>query len=58
MSRMDAEDGFESIESIAIRAGAAMRAFAEAYQCGFNTEVAEHPDLAELNIQMDSFYLT
>ena len=40
----------------AVRAGAAMRAFAEAYQDGFDTEVAQHPDLAELNVQMDSFY--
>ncbi|OZE13365.1 hypothetical protein CH249_01890 [Rhodococcus sp. 05-2255-3B1] len=40
----------------AVRASAAMRAFAEAYQDGFDAEVAQHPDLAELNVQMDSFY--
>ncbi|MBW4813158.1 hypothetical protein [Rhodococcus qingshengii] len=35
---------------------ASMRRFAEAFQDGIDHELATHPDLAELNIQMDSFY--
>lgn len=37
-------------------ATAAMRRFAESFQEGIDHDLATHPDLAELNIQMDSFY--
>lgn len=39
-----------------IEAGTAMRQFAEAWRDAEAREVAEHPDLAELNVQLDGFY--
>lgn len=33
-----------------------MRRFAEAWDAGIAQDVAQHPDLAELNVQLDSFY--
>ncbi|MFI5880840.1 hypothetical protein [Streptomyces sp. NPDC051554] len=33
-----------------------MRKFAEAWDAGIAQDVAQHPDLAELNIQLDGFY--
>lgn len=37
-------------------AAASMRKFATVMQAGFNGEVAAHPDLAELNVQLDGYY--
>ncbi|MBL1107364.1 hypothetical protein JK361_22620 [Streptomyces sp. 5-8] len=34
----------------------AMRDFASTFNAGIARDVAEHPDLAELNVQMDAFY--
>jgi len=39
-----------------IEAGTAARKFAEAWVDSEAREVAEHPDLAELNVQLDGFY--
>lgn len=37
-------------------ATASMRAFATAIQRGYDADIANHPDLAELNVQLDSYY--
>lgn len=39
-----------------VRTGAAMRAFMEAFQDGLDQELADHPDIAELNVQFDARY--
>lgn len=46
------------LEARLIEAGSAMRRFVDALQSSVDAEVAGHPDLAELNIQLDSFYPT
>jgi len=33
-----------------------MRCFADAWNAGIAQDVAQHPDLAELNVQLDGFY--
>lgn len=33
-----------------------MRKFCAAMQAGFDAEAAAHPDLAELNVQLDGYY--
>jgi TolB-like protein len=33
-----------------------MQRFADVWQAGIDRDVAEHPDLAELNVQLDSYY--
>ena len=33
-----------------------MRQFMDAWNAGVAQDVAEHPDLAELNVQLDGFY--
>lgn len=33
-----------------------MRRFTEAWNAGVAQDVAEHPDLAELNVQLDGYY--
>lgn len=40
----------------AVLASRSMRQFAEAWDAGIAQDVANHPDLAELNVQMDGFY--
>lgn len=35
---------------------ASMRKFVAAMQAGFDNEAATHPDLAELNVQLDGYY--
>lgn len=37
-------------------AGEAMHQMADVMQQGYDTDVATHPDLAELNVQLDGFY--
>lgn len=44
------------VEASVIKAGAAMKRLAKAIQVGTDRDVAEHPDLAELNVQLDGFY--
>lgn len=41
-----------------IDAATSMRHFAEAMRASEAKEVAEHPDLAELNLQLDGYYGT
>jgi hypothetical protein len=40
----------------ALKAEKSLRAFAEAWNEGAAKDVAEHPDLAELNVHLDGFY--
>lgn len=37
-------------------ASRSMRRFADAWNAGIAQDVAEHPDLAELNVRLDGFY--
>ena len=48
--------GVHDIASKAALAERSMRQFADAWNASVAREVAEHPDLAELNVQMDGFY--
>jgi len=41
-----------------VKATASAHQFAEAFRRSEAREVAEHPDLAELNVQLDGFYGT
>ncbi|MFF0138531.1 hypothetical protein ACFYRN_19075 [Streptomyces sp. NPDC005227] len=40
----------------AAEAGGAMRRLADIITAGEARDIAEHPDLAELNVQLDGFY--
>jgi hypothetical protein len=40
----------------AIQANAALRGLGAALKAHFDLELAEHPDMAELNVQLDGFY--
>lgn len=46
----------QDMAASAILAARSMKQFTEAFNAGVARDVAEHPDLAELNVQMDSFY--
>jgi len=45
-----------NLEEAAKEASKAVQGFADAWQAGIDSDVAQHPDLAELNVQMDGFY--
>jgi hypothetical protein len=45
------------LEATMVEAAASMKAFADGMQECVDHDLATHPDLAELNVQMDSFYL-
>ena len=40
----------------ALKAAKSLRGFSEAWNASVANDVAEHPDLVELNVQMDGFY--
>lgn len=42
----------------AVKAEKSMKAFVDAWNSGAARDIAEHPDLAELNVQLDGFYGT
>lgn len=44
------------LAATAIKATASMREFADAWNEAFAEELAEHPDMAELNVQLDARY--
>ena len=46
----------DELNASAIEAAAALRRFAGAFAAAEAREVAEHPDLAELNLQLDGYY--
>jgi hypothetical protein len=46
----------KELESTAATAGPALRSMAEAWDAACAQEIVEHPELAELNVQMDGFY--
>lgn len=46
----------QDLAATAVLATRSMRRFAEAMNSSVRQEVAAHPDLAELNVQMDGFY--
>jgi hypothetical protein len=48
----------DELNATAIEATAAMRRFIAAFTEAEASEIAEHPDLAELNVQLDGFYGT
>lgn len=46
----------KELEKTAATAGPALRNMVEAWDTACAQEIAEHPSLAELNVQMDGFY--
>lgn len=46
----------QDMAAAAVMATKAMKDFTNVWNAGIARDVAEHPDLAELNVQMDSFY--
>jgi hypothetical protein len=46
----------DELNATALAATRPMRHFVEAFRAAEAREVAEHPDLAELNVQLDSYY--
>ncbi|MFE2346470.1 hypothetical protein [Kitasatospora cineracea] len=46
----------EELNATAAETGEAMRKFAAALTDAEKRDVAEHPDLAELNLQLDGYY--
>lgn len=44
------------MEAAMIGTAAKFRAFTDAYQSGFDDELASHPDLAEVNVMLDGYY--
>lgn len=46
----------QGLEKAAATAGPALQKMAEAWDGACAQEVAEHPDLAELNVQLDGYY--
>ncbi|WP_405536843.1 hypothetical protein [Streptomyces antimycoticus] len=46
----------QDMAASAVMATKAFKQFAETFNAGVARDVAEHPDLAELNVQMDGFY--
>ena len=55
--RLDVEAARLRMAASATLAAEAMRGFGEAVAVAESREVAEHPDLAELNIMCDALYL-
>ena len=54
--RHDLEAAKLRMRAAAVLAGAAFQRFAEAYQTANDRELAEHPDMAELNVRLDALY--
>jgi hypothetical protein len=46
----------EELNATAAEAGEAMRKFAETLTEAEKRDIAEHPDLAELNLQLEGYY--
>jgi hypothetical protein len=46
----------KELKSTTATAGPALQRMAEAWDAACAQEIAEHPSLAELNVQMDGFY--
>lgn len=46
----------QDVAAAAVLATKSMKQFADAFNAGVARDVAEHPDLAELNVQLDGFY--
>lgn len=46
----------KELEKTVATAGPALRNMAEAWDTACAQEIAEHPSLAELNVQLDGFY--
>ncbi|MYV56524.1 hypothetical protein [Streptomyces sp. SID3212] len=44
------------VEAATARMSVSMRRFAEAIQRGNDQEIAQHPDLAEVNVILDAYY--
>lgn len=44
------------LAAAAMETATAFRGFWNAYQAGFDADVAAHPDLAEMNVMMDGYY--
>jgi hypothetical protein len=47
---------YEMLATAARSAAAAFRELGAAMQAGFDRDLAQHPDVAELNVQLDAFY--
>ena len=54
--RLRAVAAEQDMAAAAVMATKSMKQFADAWNAGVARDVAEHPDLAELNVQMDAFY--
>lgn len=46
----------EEMFATMVTTGESMRQLASAFQAGFDRDMAEHPDLAELNVRLDGYY--
>lgn len=46
----------DNLNATALGAARSMRHLVEAFQAAESREVSEHPDLAELNVQLDGHY--
>jgi len=46
----------QDMAAAAVMATKSMKEFADTWNAGVARDVAEHPDLAELNAQLDGFY--
>jgi aminoglycoside phosphotransferase (APT) family kinase protein len=44
------------LEASMVEAAASMRAFVDGWQACMDHDLATHPDMAELNVQMDAWY--
>lgn len=56
--RLRLEAAKHDVAAKAALATRSMHQFVDAWNAGVARDVAEHPDLAELNVQMDGFYGT
>ena len=54
--RVEHEAGRLRLAAAAVEAAEALRKFGEALQATYDDELAQHPDMAEFNVQMDALY--
>lgn len=55
-NRLRVAAGQLDMAAAVVKLGASVRAFNEAFAASEALEIAGHPDLAELNVQMDGYY--
>lgn len=55
-SQLRAAAAGQDVAAAAMLAAKSMKQLTDAFNAGVARDVAEHPDLAELNVQLDGFY--